>query len=112
MKIFRKSHLYIYTDGSSLPKPRRGGIGIRYLYLDESEEEHIIDLELEETAGATNNQMELWAVIEGIKNSPYQDIPINYSVRLCLHLLWMLIIYANRAHMIPNNMNHIKHLNN
>jgi len=79
MKIFRKHRLYIYTDGSCLPKPRRGGIGIRYLYLDETEIEHTIDLNLEGFSGATNNQMELYAVIEGIKNSTSQDLPIQYN---------------------------------
>ncbi|MBN1252686.1 MAG: ribonuclease HI [Bacteroidales bacterium] len=78
MKILKKNTLYIYTDGSSLPKPRRGGIGIRYIYLDNFEEEHKIDLELDGFSSATNNQMELSAVIEGIKNSGLQDIPINY----------------------------------
>ena len=41
--ILRKNWLYVYTDGSSLPKPRRGGIGIRYVYLNEKEEEFRID---------------------------------------------------------------------
>ncbi len=78
MKIFKKYHLYIYTDGSSLPSPRRGGIGIRFIYLDEKEEEFYIDLELEGYEGATNNQMELLAVIEGLRNSIDQNIPIKY----------------------------------
>ena len=37
--MFRRNTIYIYTDGSSLPRPRRGGVGIRYVYLDEKEEE-------------------------------------------------------------------------
>ena len=56
--------LYIYTDGSSLPKPRRGGIGIRYIYVDDTEEDVFIDQVLEGHEGASNNQMELLAVIE------------------------------------------------
>jgi ribonuclease HI len=79
VKILKKNHLYIYTDGASLQRPRRGGIGIRYIYLDETEEEHYIDLDLEGYVGATNNQMELLAVIEGIKNSVNQNIPIKYN---------------------------------
>lgn len=80
VEAFRKYYLYIYTDGSSLPKPRRGGIGIRYIYLDESEKEYYIDLELEGFVGATNNQMELLAVIEGLKNVYNQNIPTNYNL--------------------------------
>jgi ribonuclease HI len=79
MKVLRKNNLYIYTDGSSLPKPRRGGMGIRYIYLDDIEDEYIIDLELEGFEGATNNQMELLAVIEGIRKSSNQDIPYPYN---------------------------------
>lgn len=80
MKIFRKHTLYIYTDGSSLSKPRRGGIGIRYIYLDDSENEHRIDIEEEGNISGTNNQMELKAVIEGLKNITHQNIPINYNL--------------------------------
>jgi len=79
MKPLRKHILYVYTDGSSLKEPRRGGMGIRYVYLDDKEEEHCIDLNIEGYSGATNNQMELFAVIEGIKNSVHQSIPIKYN---------------------------------
>jgi ribonuclease HI len=77
--LFRKNILYIYTDGSSLPKPRKGGMGIRYVYLDDKENEIRIDKEPEGFKGATNNQMELMAVIEGIKNAKFQDIKVKYN---------------------------------
>jgi len=79
MNIFRKNTLYIYTDGSSLPKPRRGGIGIRYVYLDDFEIEQRIDIEETGNQYGTNNQMELKAVILGLKNISHQDIPIYYN---------------------------------
>lgn len=75
----RKNWLYIYTDGSSLPKPRRGGIGIRYVYLNEKEEEFRIDGNEFGYSSATNNQMELKAVIEGLKGIKNLDIPIRYN---------------------------------
>lgn len=62
--LFRKNTLYIYTDGSSLPKLRRGGMGARYIYLDDLENEIRIDPELKGNKCATNNQMELKAVID------------------------------------------------
>jgi len=77
--LFRKNILYIYTDGSSLPKPRKGGMGIRYVYLDDDENEKRIDIEPEGYKGATNNQMELMAVIEGIKQVKYQNIDVKYN---------------------------------
>ena len=80
MKIFRNHTLYIYTDGSSLSKPRRGGIGIRYIYLDDSENEQRIDIEEKGNIYGTNNQMELKAVIVGLKNITHQNIPINYNL--------------------------------
>jgi ribonuclease HI len=77
--VLRKNCLYIYTDGSSLPKPRRGGIGIRYIYLDELEKENRIDLECDGYKSATNNQMELMAVIEGLRRIKDQNIPSMYG---------------------------------
>lgn len=53
--------LNIYTDGSCLSNPRRGGIGIRYIVINAAGDEEWID---ECPAGykqATNNEMELMA---------------------------------------------------
>lgn len=52
-------------------------MGIRYIFLDESENEKRIDFQIFGFNGATNNQMELKAVIEGIRKSI--DQPIEYS---------------------------------
>ncbi|NLH78749.1 MAG: hypothetical protein GX465_17140 [Acidobacteria bacterium] len=88
--ILRKNWLYVYTDGSSLPKPRRGGIGIRYVYLNEKEEEFRIDGYEFGFSSATNNQMELKAVIEGLKGIRNLNIPMRYNnieVRTDLYIL-------------------------
>jgi len=77
--LFRKHYLYIYADGSSYSKPRKGGIGIEYIYLDEKELEVRIVHESSGYSGATNNQMELMAVIEGLKQISNQPIPIKYN---------------------------------
>ncbi len=55
-------------------------MGIRYVYLDEIENEYRIDLPVAGYKEATNNQMELKAVIEGLKNLKYQNIPIDYNM--------------------------------
>ncbi|HNX59905.1 MAG TPA: hypothetical protein PKK43_12465, partial [Spirochaetota bacterium] len=59
----------IYTDGSSLPKPRRGGIGIFLIYYgDTLDDECNFEFSCPTSfPGATNNQMELKACIEGLK---------------------------------------------
>lgn len=58
--------LNIYTDGSSLPSPRRGGIAIRFVfpeYMNKDEQ----NFAPEGFIGATNNEMELKACIEALK---------------------------------------------
>jgi ribonuclease HI len=77
--LLRKNCLYIYTDGSSFQKPRKGGMGIRYVYLDDIENEHSLDINIAGYYGATNNQMELKAVIESLRELKHQNIPIYYN---------------------------------
>lgn len=97
--MFRKNTVYIYCDGSSLSKPRRGGIGIRYVYLDENEEEFRIDLEEFGYVSATNNQMELEAVIFGLKKLNQQNMPIRFN----------LIEVRTDSQYITSNINHAKY---
>lgn len=68
MKTLRRNILYIYTDGSSLPSPRKGGIGIRYVILDDREEEIVVDKEFFGYQQASNNQMELKACVLALEN--------------------------------------------
>lgn len=97
MKIFRKNYLYIYTDGSSLHKPRRGGIGVRYLFLDDNENEHRIDLELKGYESGTNNQMELKAIIVGLKQTRHKFIPIHYNLIEVITDSRYVVDYKDRA---------------
>lgn len=81
--MFRSNILYIYTDGSCLPKPRRGGIGIRYVYLDDNGEEQRIDHECFGYRGATNNQMELYACIKALKHVSKLDVNFqNFDIEV------------------------------
>ncbi|AKG53306.1 ribonuclease HI [Dehalogenimonas sp. WBC-2] len=59
----------IYTDGSSRSHPRTGGIGIRLIVVNSDGIEETEDIELPGYHGSTNNQMELLACIEGIKQA-------------------------------------------
>jgi ribonuclease HI len=59
--------LNIYTDGSMLAGPRRGGAGLLFIVLDSQGNEQREERVLPGVAGATQNQMELEAVIQGLK---------------------------------------------
>jgi ribonuclease HI len=59
--------LNIYTDGSMLPRPRRGGAGILFVLVDSAGNEEQLDEVLSGFAGATQNQMELEAPIQALK---------------------------------------------
>jgi len=58
--------LTVFTDGSSLPAPRRGGIGVHFVHTDSIGNESYHSLDESGYAGATNNQMELKAVITAL----------------------------------------------
>jgi ribonuclease HI len=67
--------LNIYTDGSSLPHPRSGGIGIRFVTYDARGEEVTDDIEVPGYKNATNNQMELYACVAALKEAlRYRDL--------------------------------------
>lgn len=59
--------LTVFTDGASLPAPRRGGIGVHFVHTDSVGNENCFDLAEPGYAGATNNQMELQAVITAFR---------------------------------------------
>jgi ribonuclease HI len=61
--------LNIYTDGSSKQKPRRGGVGIRYIYVNDLGDEVVEDLPCPGYLGATNNEMELNACLIALRNA-------------------------------------------
>jgi ribonuclease HI len=59
--------LNIYTDGSMLPVPRRGGGGLLFVVVDGDGDWQDREEVLPGWAGATQNQMELEAVVQGLK---------------------------------------------
>jgi ribonuclease HI len=77
MKAIDEEALTIYTDGSSYQRPRRGGIGILFVAVDEAGHERIVDYPLPGYAGATNNQMELQACIEALKALVRGRVPLD-----------------------------------
>jgi ribonuclease HI len=88
--------LNIYTDGSSLPKPRKGGMGIVYIYIDSLGNETIKEFPVTGYKGATNNQMELNACVIALKNIPDFGPDISYK---------NIYIYTDSQYVVSNYMN-------
>ena len=74
--------LTIYTDGSMFGSPRRGGIGLRFAWIDEDGDEKTHDETLPATMNATNNEMELEAPSEALELVLRGRLPVDLgSVR-------------------------------
>jgi ribonuclease HI len=71
--------LNIYTDGSMLAGPRRGGAGLLFIVVDSDGNEQQHQEVLPGFAGATQNQMELEAVIQGLKAATGRHPPFDPS---------------------------------
>jgi ribonuclease HI len=71
--------LNIYTDGSMLPGPRRGGAGLLFIAVDSSGNEEHREEVLPGFTGATQNQMELEAPIQGLKMATGRRPPFDPS---------------------------------
>jgi ribonuclease HI len=77
--MLAENALHIYTDGSSLPSPRRGGIGIRFLLIDSQGDEEITDSRHAGYKGGSNNQMELEACIEALEEARDRGLATSVS---------------------------------
>jgi len=71
--------LNIYTDGSMLPSPRRGGIGIVFITVDDNGKEVRDPLELPGYAGSNSAEMELWAVVSALEDTVRFDRVSGYD---------------------------------
>ncbi len=71
--------LNIYTDGSMLPGPRRGGLAGLFILINEDGKEETYPLPPRGYAGATNNQMELEACVQALRLATSQQPPFDRS---------------------------------
>jgi ribonuclease HI len=71
--------LNIFTDGSSMGSPRRGGIGVIFVIIDSSGKEQVKDFQFTGHKDATNNEMELQACIVALKEAMKQNLPPNVT---------------------------------
>lgn len=78
--LIDETALNIYVDGASLPGPRRGGLGIRFFWVDPQGH---VQPEAEpfpySHEGASNNQMELEAAIQALKTTLGRHPPIDLT---------------------------------
>lgn len=82
MEYPEENTLNIYTDGSSLPKPRRGGLGILFVVINAAGDEEDYPLSRPGYSGASNNLMELEACVQALRVATGQQRPFpweNYS---------------------------------
>ena len=94
--------LTVFTDGACLPSPRRGGTGVRFVHSDKLGNETVLDLDEPGYAGATNNQMELQAVITALKAIQARRVPAHL-----LEDVSKIDIYSDSLYVVDNLNNAI-----
>jgi ribonuclease HI len=91
--MVQENALNIYTDGSSYSRPRRGGIAIRYVTIDEQGDEVVRDDLLQGHEGATNNEMELMACIRALEGARDHE---------SIHLVERVYIFTDSMYVTEN----------
>jgi ribonuclease HI len=91
--------LIIYTDGSCLSRPRRGGYAFRLVWVRADGTEQRFDVTGQGFVGATNNQMELTACVEGLKHvtGRHSAVPGGAYRKI--------VVYADSAYVVDNVYN-------
>lgn len=85
----------VLVDGSSKPKPRRGGIGFLIVTFDSAGEAVVDEHSPNGYPGATNNQMELMAVIEAIRW-------ITRPSRIDLSAYGKIVVFTDSTYVFEN----------
>lgn len=89
--------LTVFVDGSSPSGPRRGGIGIRFVYVDGIGNETVWDSMEPGVQRGTNNQMELLAIITALKEIQGPRLPADF-----LKLATKVDIYTDSQYVVDN----------
>jgi ribonuclease HI len=77
--VLDETALNIFTDGSSLSGPRRGGIGYRFVIVDGEGNEVSYDSRAFGFHDGTNQQMELMACVEALRELVSRYSPVDPS---------------------------------
>lgn len=75
--ILDDNALTIYVDGSKFEGPRRGGMGVLFVWVNDAGDEETWDPAIPSTEGATNNEMELEAPIEALGMIQRGRVPVD-----------------------------------
>ncbi len=95
--MIEEQTLNIFTDGSYYQKPRRGGIGIKLVYVDHTRNEEIEDIPVfYGFKGATNNQMELQACITALEEAMKSEL---------LRRARKVLIFTDSNYVVKNYQN-------
>lgn len=96
--------LKIYTDGSSYPTPRRGGIGIRFVGVNDAGDEVVDDVEIPGFKGATNNKMELYACVAALREAlEFRDLSLVSGFEIYTDSLYVADNYKSAMFEWPRN---------
>jgi ribonuclease HI len=87
----------VFTDGACLSGPRRGGVGIHFVHTDDVGNETVFDFDEPGYSGATNNQMELQAVITALKALNARSLP-----SAVLRDIRKVDIYTDATYVVEN----------
>ena len=88
--------LNIYTDGSCYSSPRRGGAGYLFIVVGPDGEPEIHEHSPPGWRGATNNQMELQALIEALKIATGPRAPVGPE------RYQRVVVYSDSQYVVEN----------
>jgi ribonuclease HI len=89
----------VFTDGSSLSAPRRGGTGICFVTVDDDGHEVIDPIQPQGHQGATNQQMELLACIQALRELRGKRSPVNVT------RFNKIVIHSDSQYVVNNVQN-------
>lgn len=82
--MLAENALNIYTDGSSYSSPRRGGVGMLFVLVDDRGNEESHEYSPPGYANATNNQMELQAPILALAEAKRMGL-VDRASKIVIH---------------------------
>jgi ribonuclease HI len=98
--MFDENSINIYTDGSSFSSPRRGGVGMRFVILNETGCEEVEDWSPLGYQSGTNNQMELKACILALREARRRGLTSRFA---------RIVIHTDSMYVCDNYKNAIFH---
>jgi ribonuclease HI len=94
--ILDERAINVFTDGSSLSGPRRGGIGYRLVVVDDNGHEVIHEYQPPGYRSGTNQEMELMACIEALRFIAGRHSPV------AVHDYSKVVLYTDSSYVADN----------